>query len=103
MKRSKQLFETEFVGEIGVGSGHVEIGDVGEVQMALPTRLGDGLYPVTEIKVNGEIRGYFICVDALEDWTVSEINGQDRPVRPAKKTVRKVTAKPAVRKVKAAA
>jgi hypothetical protein len=88
--KSKQLFEMEHVGEVGVDSGHIEIGDVGDMQLALPTRCGDGLYPVTAIKVNGEVRGYFIGVDALEDWIVTEIDGLDKPWPPvAKKAVRK--------------
>ncbi len=92
---SKQLFETEHVGDVGVDSGSIELGDVGEVPLTLPTRCGDWVYPVTAIKVNGEVRGYFIGVDALEDWVVTEIDGEDKPWPPAtnlarKKAVRKL-------------
>ena len=79
---SKQLFDTEHVGDVRVASGHVEIGDIGEVDLTLPTRCGDGLYPVTAIKVNGEVRGYFIGVDALDEWRVTEIDGLDKPWPP---------------------
>ena len=90
---SKQLFETEFVGGIGVDTGHIEMGDVGEVQLTLPPRLGDGFYTVTAIKVHGEVRGYFINVDALEEWFVSQIDGPDKPGPPTKKAVREATAR----------
>lgn len=99
---SKQVFESEFVGEVGVDSGHIELGDVGEVQLELPTRLGDGIYSVTEIKVNGSVRGYWVNVDACEEWAVTGIEGldvgPDRPRQVAKKDVLKLPAKKAVRK-----
>jgi hypothetical protein len=91
------------VGEVGVDSGHIEIGDVGDMQLALPTRCGDGLYPVTAIKVNGEVHGYFIGVDALEDWIVTEIEGLDKPWPPvAKKSILKPPAKKSILKREAA-
>jgi hypothetical protein len=34
------------IGQIGVDSGCVELGDCGKVQLSVPTKLGDGLYPV---------------------------------------------------------
>jgi len=85
----KQLFEMECVGVVGVDSGHIEIGDVGEVQLELPTRCGDGVYSVTAISVNGQGRGYFVNVDAREEWIVTGIEGADKPWPPATKVVRK--------------
>jgi hypothetical protein len=79
----KQLFEMECVGVVGVDSGHVEVGDVGEAQLELPTRCGDGVYSVTAISVNGQVRGYFINVDAREEWIVTEVEGKDEPWPPA--------------------
>ena len=80
--KSKQLFEMECVGVVGVDSGHLEIGDVGEVQLELPTRCGDGVYSVTAISVNGQVRGYFVNVDAREEWLVTAIDGLDKPWPP---------------------
>ena len=34
------------IGQIGVDSGHIELGDCGKVQLRVPTKLGDGLYRV---------------------------------------------------------
>ncbi len=34
------------IGQIGVDSGRIELGDCGKVQLRVPTKLGDGLYPV---------------------------------------------------------
>ena len=96
----KQLFEMECVGVVGVDSGHIEIGDVGEVQLELPTRCGDGVYSVTAIKVDGDVRGYFINVDALEDWIVTGIDGEDKPWPPRiKKDILKSPAKKDIRKL----
>jgi hypothetical protein len=85
------LFESEFVGEVGVDSGHIEVGDMGDVQLDLPTRLGDGIYSVTAIKVDGTVRGYFINVDALEEWSVTGISGLDKPGPAAMKAARKLS------------
>ncbi len=38
--------DAKLVGEVGVDSGQIEIGDVGIVQVSVPTALGDGIYPV---------------------------------------------------------
>jgi hypothetical protein len=38
--------DAELVGEVGVDSGQIEIGDVGIVQVTVPTVYGDGVYPV---------------------------------------------------------
>ncbi len=100
---SKQLFETEHVGEVQVDTGHIEMGDVGDVQLELPTRCGDGFYPVTAIKVNGQVRGYFVSVDLLEEWIVTGIEGADRPWPPKKSMLVDPPARKAVRKMAAAA
>ena len=36
----------KLVGQIGVDSGHIELGDCGDVQLRVPTKLGDGIFPV---------------------------------------------------------
>ncbi len=38
--------DADLVGEVGVDSGQIEIGDVGIVQFRVPTESGDGVYPV---------------------------------------------------------
>ena len=75
---SKYVFETELVGHVSVGSGHIEIGDLDEVQVMVPTRCGDGVYSINAVKINGEVRGYFIGADLLEEWAITGMEGTDR-------------------------
>ena len=44
--RKKVAEELEHIGDIAVDSGHIEIGDCGHVQLAVPTVYGDGIYAV---------------------------------------------------------
>jgi hypothetical protein len=39
----------KLVGEVSVDSGQIEIGDVGKVQLSVPTVYGDGVYPVWDL------------------------------------------------------
>jgi hypothetical protein len=71
---SKKGFDTRAVGAVMVDSGHIEMGDCGEVQLTLPTGIGDGIYPVSELSIGGGVVGYFVNV-TIEDWTVSELVG----------------------------
>ena len=71
---SKKGFDTRAVGAVIVDSGHIEMGDCGQVQLALPTGIGDGLYPVSELSIDGDVIGYFVNV-RIEDYSVSELNG----------------------------
>lgn len=60
--KSKQLFETEIVGHVQVASGYIELGDLSDVQLELPTNGLDGTYPVHALKVGGKVRAYLIDV-----------------------------------------
>ena len=41
--------KAKFVGQVGVDSGQIEIGDCGKVQVSVPTVAGDGVYPVWDL------------------------------------------------------
>jgi len=41
--------DAKLVGQVGVDSGQIEIGDCGKVQFSVPTVGGDGIYPVWDL------------------------------------------------------
>lgn len=45
-KAVDEYLQRKLIGQVGVDSGMVEIGDCGKVQLEVPTKLGDGIYPV---------------------------------------------------------
>jgi hypothetical protein len=72
-ERAARKVTSRTVGHVGVDSGRIEIGDCGAVALRLRTRHGDGIYPVTQVKVAGQIRGYFISCDGSDAWRVSDL------------------------------
>jgi len=45
-KAVDEYLHRKLIGQVGVDSGMVEIGDCGDVQLEVPTKLGDGIFPV---------------------------------------------------------
>ena len=45
MSRKGDAMKRKMIGQIGVDSGMIEIGD-GGVQLRVPTKMGDGIFPV---------------------------------------------------------
>jgi len=41
--------DAKLVGQVGVDSGQIEIGDCGNVQFSVPTAGGDGVYPIWDL------------------------------------------------------
>ena len=41
--------DAKLVGQVGVDSGQIEIGDCGKVQFSVPTVGGDGVYPIWDL------------------------------------------------------
>ena len=41
--------DAKLVGQVGVDSGQIEIGDCGNVQFSVPTVGGDGVYPIWDL------------------------------------------------------
>lgn len=48
--------DRRWLGEVGVDSGHVQVGDCGRVDVKCPTTRGDGSFPVFDCTVNGRRR-----------------------------------------------
>jgi len=82
---AKKQFTARLTGEICVDSGHIEIGDCGRVELSLPTRWGDGIFPVYRLLIDKEVVGYFINVDAARDWVVDALVDAQAPRPPVKK------------------
>ena len=66
--------DAKLVGQVGVDSGQIEIGDCGKVQVSVTTPSGDGVYPVWNL-------GDYIVIE-IEMLKVMELDKQARANNP---------------------
>ena len=66
--------DAKLVGQVGVDSGQIEIGDCGKVQFSIPTVAGDGIYPVWDL-------GDYIIIEK-NMLKVMELDKQARATNP---------------------